>query len=141
MAPTLLGTSSENGDRILVEKITRLWRAPKRWEIHFLYNSEGTPVTKRVVGLPGERVSVRNNCVCINGAEVSPPSELQKLKYYAMGNLAAGREVDCGQGFFVMGDDSRDSWDSRYLGPVARADFRGRAWCIVSPLNRARLLN
>ena len=141
MAPTLRGTSYENGDRILVEKITGLWRAPKRWEVYFLYDAEGTPVTKRIVGLPGERVSVRNNHVRINGAEISAPPEVQAVKYFAMGNLGAGREVDCGDGFFVMGDDSRDSWDSRYLGPVQKNQFRGRAWCILWPFERVRFLN
>ena len=141
MAPTLRGTSYQNGDRILVEKVTGLWRAPKRWEIYFLYDAEGTPVAKRVIGLPGEKVSVKDNRVCINGREIQTPLRVQSLKYYARGNLVGGREVDCGEGFFVMGDDSKDSWDSRYLGPVSKTQFRGRAWCILSPLDRFRLLN
>src|SRR5690242_19966272 len=67
MKPALQGTSYENGDRILVEKVTKHWRSPKRWEVYFMYDAEGTPVAKRIVGLPGEKVSVKDNQVRING--------------------------------------------------------------------------
>src|SRR6476659_5989692 len=63
MAPSLQGTSSENGDRILVEKVTKHWRSPRRWEIYFMFDAEGTPVAKRIVGLPGERLTVKNSQV------------------------------------------------------------------------------
>jgi signal peptidase I len=140
MKPTLQGTSYENGDRILVEKVTKHWRRPKRWEVYFMYDAEGTPVAKRIVGLPGEKISVKKNQVRINGAPITPPPELKNLKYYPMGNVAAGREVECGTGFFVLGDDSKDSYDSRYLGPVSSSQLRGRVWCIVWPRSRCGFL-
>ena len=133
MAPTLNGTSYATGDRILVEKISGRFRAPKRWEIYFYYDTEGNPVAKIVVGLPGERISIRTNGICINGTALSRPKELQPVKYYDYGSLANGREVECGQGYFMLGDSSRDSFDSRYTGLVTKERFRGRVWCIVSP--------
>jgi signal peptidase I len=136
MAPALQGTSFECGDRILVEKISGWFRKPKRWEIYFYYNSEGTPVAKRVVGMPGEKVSIKNKTVYLNGKEAHPPDYLEHLKYYTFGNVAAGREVDCGAGYYVLGDDSRDSYDSRFLGPVPPKDFRGRVWLVLWPFER-----
>jgi len=133
MAPTLSGTSYQNGDRILLEKITGRFRAPKRWEIYFYYDTDGNPVAKRVVGLPGEKISIRTNEICINGTPLSRPEKLQSLNYFGYGSLANGRQVDCGQDYFMLGDSSRDSYDSRYTGLVARERFRGRVWCIVSP--------
>ncbi len=133
MAPALLGTTYENGDRILLEKITGRFRAPRRWEIYFYYDTDGNPVAKRVVGLPGETISIRANEVCINGIPLSRPEQLRSLKYFGYGNLAHGRQVDCGQDYFMLGDFSRDSYDSRFTGLVARKRFRGRVWCIVSP--------
>src|ERR1700751_3778011 len=50
MAPALNGTSYENGDSILLEKISGHLRAPRRWEIYFFYDTDGNPVAKRVVG-------------------------------------------------------------------------------------------
>jgi signal peptidase I len=141
MAPALQGTSYSNGDRILVEKITGCFRTPKRWEIYFLYDADGTPVAKRIVGLPGERVSIKGNSVYINGIENRPPQRLQSLKYYPLGNLARDHEVECGNDYFVLGDDSKDSYDSRYLGPVTPAQLRGRAWCILWPFSRVGFVN
>ena len=133
MAPTLNGTSYQNGDRILLEKITGRLRAPKRWEIYFYYDTEGNPVAKRVVGLPGEEISIRSNQIYINGRPLTRPKELQSIKYFGYGSLLDGRHVDCGQGYFMLGDASVDSHDSRYTGPVTRERFRGRVLCIVSP--------
>lgn len=141
MAPALQGTSYSNGDRILVEKVTGCFRAPKRWEIYFLYDAEGTPVAKRIVGLPGEKVSIKGTSVYINGAETRPPQRLQSLKYYPLGNLARDHEVECGNDYFVLGDDSQDSYDSRYLGPVTSGQLRGRAWCILWPPSRVGFVN
>jgi signal peptidase I len=133
MAPTLQGTSYENGDRILLEKVSGYFRAPRRWEIYFYYNSEGTPVAKRVVGLPGERISIRKNRIYINGTELEPPGQLREIKYYDYGELANGREVDCGHAYFMLGDASADSFDSRFTGLVMKNQFRGRAWLIAWP--------
>jgi signal peptidase I len=137
MAPTLSGTSYENGDRILLEKLTSRFRAPKRWEIYFYYDTEGTPVAKRVVGLPGEKISIQTNEIYINGIPLPRPKQLQSLKYFGYGSLAKGREIDCGQGYFMLGDASNDSFDSRFTGLVTRGRFRGRVWCVLSPLAHA----
>lgn len=133
MTPALQGTSYENGDRILLEKVTGAIRAPQRWEIFFYYDEEGTPVAKRVVGMPGERISISNRLVHINGVPLERPKEIGPARYYAYGRLAGGREVACDDGYFMLGDSSIDSLDSRYTGVVTRDRFRGRAWLIVAP--------
>ncbi len=137
MAPALQGTSYDNGDRVLMEKVMGWFRPPRRWEIYFFYNAEGSAVAKRIVGLPGEKIAVRNNRIFINGVEIQPPAALRSNKYYAVGRLTDGKEADCGQGYFTLGDDSEDSYDSRFLGPVPRTDFHGRAWLILWPWSRA----
>jgi signal peptidase I len=137
MSPTLRGSSYDDGDRILLEKVTGRFRFPRRWEVYFFYNGDGVPVAKRIVGLPGEKISMKENQLFINGLRIRPPQKLAFLKYYPFGNLTAGREVSCGEGYYVLGDDSRDSYDSRFLGPVRREEFRGRVWCILWPFARA----
>ena len=137
MSPALQGDSFETGDGILLEKVSRWFRSPRRWEIYHFYNSDGTPVAKRIVGLPGEKLSMKGNQLLINGQPLTIPAHLKPLKYFAYGNLAAGREVACGTGYFVLGDDSKDSYDSRYLGTVPKESFRGRAWLILRPSSRA----
>jgi signal peptidase I len=137
MAPTLSGTAVENGDRILVERISLRVRGPKRWEVLWFHNEDGAAVAKRVVGLPGERITIKDNRIYINGTELPRPAHLQNLIYYGYGKLHHGREIECGSGYFVLGDDSRDSYDSRYIGPVDPSRFEGRAWCILWPPARA----
>jgi len=133
MSPALRGEDAATGDRVLVEKITRHLRAPRRWEIHQFHTPEGLLVAKRVVGLPGEKLSLRDGVLYVDEAPLALPAHLAHLRYLPFGNLAQSRAVDCGAGYYVLGDDSRDSLDSRFNGPVARDDFLGRAWYVLGP--------
>ena len=136
MSPTLQGTTYENGDRILLEKVSGWFRAPRRWEIYHFYDAEGNPVAKRLVGLPGEKIAIRTNVIYINGRPIDRPSALQGIQYFGYGTLAHGREVDCAGGYFALGDSSVDSFDSRFTGLVAPQRLRGRVWCVVWPFSR-----
>lgn len=51
------------------------------------------------------------------------------------------RVVDCGEGYFGLGDDSMDSDDSRIEGPIPPNWIVGRAWLIVQPWARFGLVN
>ena len=141
MAPTLQGTSTENGDHVLTEKVSYWFRRPWRWEVITFRNSEGLQVMKRVVGLPGEMVSLKDGEVLVDGQPVRRPRALGFLKYYAFGNLHQGKAAPCGAGYYVLGDDSRDSQDSRFEGPIDPEQIRGRAWLVVRPLSRVRWVN
>lgn len=136
MAPTLRGTTYADGDRILIEKITGRIRSPQRWEIISFYQSDGTLVMKRIVGLPGEEVVLKENRIFIDSREIARPRQLEALRYLGYGNLSNGRAVACGNGYYVLGDDSRDSYDSRFEGPVPAEAVRGRAWLILWPFSR-----
>jgi signal peptidase I len=137
MAPALNGTAYENGDSVLLEKVTGRFRAPRRWEVYFFYDSEGNAVAKRVVGLPGEKIAIRTNEIYINGIPLQRPKNLETNRYFGYGSLRSGREVDCGTGYFMLGDASEDSYDSRFTGLVTRDRFRGRVCCILWPFAHA----
>jgi signal peptidase I len=141
MKPALLGTSRENGDVVLTEKVSLWLRRPRRWEVVALALEDDRPALKRVVGLPGEKVSLRDGEVCIDGDPESRPPSLSDITYFAFGNLFRGKEAECGDGYFVMGDDSRDSEDSRFEGPFARDRIHSRAWLIVWPPGRIGRVN
>lgn len=138
MAPTLRGTGVKDGDWVLSERVSYWFRRPRRWEVVAFHSNDGVPVMKRVAGLPGEEVSLRDGRVRINGSLVPYPAELERIKYVPDGMLCRGRAARCGQGYFVLGDDSGDSQDSRYDGPVAPERLEGRAWLIVWPPSRIR---
>jgi signal peptidase I len=136
MAPTLQGTNPDEGDRVITEKVSRWFRRPRRWEVITFINDTGDKRMKRVAGLPGESVQmVRPGELLINGEPVEYPSVLDH-KYLRFGNLTDGKAVTCGNGYYVLGDDLKDSDDSRFNGPVPNSRLMGRAWLIVWPWKR-----
>ena len=83
---------------------------------------------KRVVGLPGETVSMVNGELYINGKHMPDPHG----RYDERIGGGAGRSfrpVTVGQNeYFMMGDNRDQSSDSRYWGTVDFSPFRGKAW-------------
>jgi len=144
MSPTLRGESVLNGDIVLSERISYHLRNPRRWEV-LLYREEEQQmqVMKRVIGLPGETIAFDQPTqeFIVNGARASRPASLQGIKYLAYGNLANGKQVSCAEGYFVLGDFSMDSQDSRWLGPVNTSQIRARPWLVVWPLSHLRFVN
>jgi signal peptidase I len=142
MGPTLRGTSVRNGDIVVTEKVTYRFRRPRRWEVvEFLDEEVGVRVMKRIVGLPGESVALRGGNFVVDGTPVPRPRSLETLTYYAYGNLMNGATVACGDGYFIVGDDSRDSQDSRFEGPLPAGRILGRPWLVVWPPGHRRFVN
>ncbi|QDU74257.1 Signal peptidase I V [Bremerella volcania] len=136
MQPTLKGTNPDNGDRVITEKVSRWYRTPRRWEVITFITDSGEKRMKRVAGLPGESIQMlRNGELLIDGQPVECPESLD-LKYLRFGNLIEGKPVPCGDGYYVLGDDLKDSDDSRFNGPVPSHRIMGRAWLIVWPMSR-----
>jgi len=142
MQPTLVGTSYDNGDRVITEKISYLLRTPRRWEVIAFRRDDGTINMKRIAAVPGETISMKlDGTVIINGQPVPLPKSLSHIAYYPIARLFPGREVKCEDGYFVLGDDSKDSDDSRYEGLVRPDRIIGRSWIIVSPRSRLGFVN
>jgi len=80
-------------------------------------DDDGVSVMKRVVALPGENVSIVNNKVAIDGRLVEMPASIDSLEYLPYGNLYRHREEKCKDGYYLLGDETRDSLDSRFKGP------------------------
>ena len=142
MSPTLQGESPETGDWVLTECLSYALREPRRWEVVTFGNREGLQIMKRVVALPGETVALtESGAVLIGGEAVPRPESLGAIEYFACGKLHRGRAAEAGGGYFVLGDDSRDSWDSRYTPPLERRRIAGRAWLRVWPPARIGFVN
>jgi len=137
MSPTLQGTSVDDGDRVITEKVSRWYRKPRRWEVITFVNDAGEKRMKRVAGLPGENVQMLvHGELLIDGQRIECPPSLD-TKYLQYGNLLDGNPVPCGSGYYVLGDDLKDSDDSRFNGPVPARRIIGRAWLITWPWKRS----
>ncbi|HXI09162.1 MAG TPA: signal peptidase I [Thermodesulfobacteriota bacterium] len=94
---------------------------------------------KRVVGLPGDKVELRNKVIYINGAKWDEHFGVNKGGMYGEStekNIDFGPYVVPEGTVFVMGDNRDRSYDSRYWGPVPFKDIKGKALIIYWSWNR-----
>jgi signal peptidase I len=118
-------------ERLVVEKLSYRFHGPRRSDIVVLHDPTGGPelLIKRVVGLPGERVTVADGRVYIDGAVLEEP-------YLAQPTLGQGRSwLVPPLSVFVMGDNRGASRDSRLFGPVLMDQIVGRAAFRYWPLD------
>jgi len=150
MIPTLMP-----GDRILVSKITygprvpfigiRIpgLRKPKRGEVIVFISppERNKSYVKRVVGLPGEEVEIKFGSIYINGEEITDVN-IRKNYYYNRGQFGAEDNLVkiAEDSYFVLGDNSASSRDSRFWGSAPFRDVLGKAVLIWWPPKRIRLI-
>jgi len=131
------------GDHVFMEGLTYRKRPPRRGDIVVFkadYNQwgiqPGTILCKRVAGEPGEHVRLRDGHVYINDAQVTISNAYGEIKYVSLpGTLWTNGTVPAGE-YFVMGDNSANSLDSRYYGTVAKEKILGRMVFCYWPPNR-----
>ena len=146
MEPTLhcakptRGCLSRVSDRVIANRLVYRFHKPRRGDIivftaparvKAVCDAHGTFI-KRIVGLPGERLSMRNGFVLINGVPLVEP--YLRPSYRGRGSGDWGR-VD-GGAYFVLGDNRTMSCDSRRWGVVPRENIIGRAEVTYWPPNR-----
>jgi signal peptidase I len=131
-------------DRIVVTKLQK----PERWDvIVFRYPKDPAQrYVKRLVGLPGEKVYVKGDSVWINDVKMDLPESLAGLEYTdKLGfELEFGSEEKAVQlgidEFFVLGDFSKSSSDSRVWGPLPGVNIEGVVCARYWPMKRLALV-
>ena len=150
MEPTLhcakpvSGCKSRISDRVIANRLVYQFHGPRRGDI-IVFDAPrrveaacgaGGTFIKRIVGLPGESVSMRAGYVFINGARLSEPY-LQPA-YRGRESGSWGRSPS--DGYFVLGDNRAMSCDSRRWGTVPRVSIIGRAEATYWPPRRLERL-
>ena len=138
MRPTLM-----EGDRILVTKILYRVRSPQRGDIVVFRSPENPkrPFIKRLIGLGGDHIEIRDGRIILNGQLTTLPVISQNY-YYNQGAYGQEKQViDVPpNSYFVLGDNSASSQDSRFWGFVPKRFMIGKALYIFWPPWRMRQL-
>jgi signal peptidase I len=133
MYPTLNET-----ERLMVNKIIYRFDQPKIGDIVVFEFEPGRDFIKRIIGVGGNRVEIKNGRVYINNQLLDEPYLPDNIDMYDFGPV----EVPPGY-IFLMGDYRQNSMDSRdpRVGFVSLDYLKGRAFFIFWPLWQARVLN
>jgi len=124
--------------RLVVEKVSYRFHGPQRFDIVVLRlpSQDDELLIKRVVGLPGETVEIRDGEVYINGKMLDEP--------FLDVETRPGRQstiIVPPLHVYVMGDNRNHSNDSRSFGPIPIENIVGRAWISYWPLENVGLVH
>jgi len=141
MRPTLI-----EGDRILVNKFIYRFKTPERGDIIVFKYPEDTKkdFIKRLIALGGETVRIIDGNIWVDGVLIESHKKICQTYYYNKPDTPYGEEdmtirVPDGS-FYVLGDNSASSRDSRYWGFVPKKYLVGKAFLLYWPLTRIRVL-
>lgn len=130
MDPTL-----KNGDIMLLDKMTYRFHEIKRFDIVVVCD-HNTDIIKRVIGIPGEVVSFRDNDLYIDGKKIDQPFSYGDTKDFSFDDI--DQTVIPKNHYFVVGDNRPDSQDSRMktIGFIDKAMIEGKATFTIFPFSR-----
>lgn len=123
MQPNFNGEGSE---RLIVNRVEYMLSDPQRGDIVVLDNPNGgINLLKRIIGLPGETLHLKEGQVYIDGRPIEEPYILEQCNRQRCEDAewVLGKDE-----YFVLGDNRNNSLDSSNFGPVDRSLIIGRAW-------------
>jgi len=122
---SMYNTLNDN-DIVLLSKLSSI----DRFDIIVLKeNDNNATIIKRVIGIPGDKVKIRNSKIYINNKIIEDE--------YAYGETSDYDEITLGDDeYFVLGDNRLISKDSRYFGAIKKSDIKGKAVFRLFPFTR-----
>lgn len=130
----------KNGEYLIVDEISYRFEDPQRGDVViFKYPLDTSKYfIKRIIGLPGEHLTITGNTIAVTSAENPEVLRLDEafLSHQTFGNvdIVLGKDE-----YFVMGDNRPASSDSRIWGPLKKEFITGRAFVRLLPIKRTSL--
>lgn len=133
----------EDREYLLTDKISYRFGSPKRGDV-IVFTAPPRPsedFIKRIIGLPGETVMIKDGSLFINSKKLIENYLPQDLRTNTHGFMQDGEQITLGSDeYFVLGDNRNNSSDSREWGPVKRNKIVGKAWFVYWPPKRFGLI-
>ncbi len=127
--------------RVFVDKVAYRFLGLHRGDVVVVHPQQGgEDLFKRVIGLPGEAIDIRENQVYINDQPIKEPYIAPEASSQSGISPGVLPRVLGPNEFFLMGDNRSYSADSRAFGPFTRDKLVGRVWLRYWPLNTFTLV-
>jgi signal peptidase I len=132
-----------DGEYLLTEKVSYYFNGPSRGDVVVLKPPSQVSedeFIKRVIGLPGEKISISDGKVYVNGQELNEPY-LKNISTSGNSFLEEEKEIIVpADSYLVFGDNRPHSSDSRAWGYITKKQITGKAWIIYWPPSQAGLV-
>ena len=128
-----------DGDLVLVDTLKYRFFSPDRMDIVIFKKADSTENVKRVVGLPGETVTIQNGHIYINGKLL----ETDKISEISLAGIAENPIELMDDEYFLIGDNADSSEDSRFanVGNVKKSQIIGKIWFRIRPFGSLGLIH
>lgn len=121
---------------LLINKVTYRFSAPQRGDVVVFVapNVPGIDYIKRIIGLPGEKIGIKNQNIYINNKLLEEKYLSPDVKTVIQNDKNTSLELTLNDNeYFVLGDNRDHSSDSRVFGPLPKKNIVGKAWFSVYP--------
>lgn len=135
----------EDGQYLIIDELSYRFSTIKRGEVVvFRYPQDPSQYyIKRIVGLPGEKIEIKDDKISIYNDEFPAGILLDESEYLSSGKITGGTlEIVLDENeYFVLGDNRAHSSDSRRWGPLPQKYIVGRAWIRAWPFSQAEVFS
>lgn len=126
----------QNNEIMIVTKYDYLFGKPNRFDIVIChYPGRKEAFVKRIVGLPGDTVSMNNGILSVNGVEYEE-NYITHRPGYTLDEISLADDE-----YFVLGDNRSNSNDSHIIGPIHRNQILGHSRLVIFPFSNIRILD
>ncbi|MBI2103741.1 signal peptidase I [Candidatus Woesebacteria bacterium] len=132
-----------DGEYLLTDKVTYRFNQPNRGDVVIFKapGESGDDYIKRIIGLPGEKVSLSSGKVYVDSKVIEEAYIPADFRTSQGTFLQEGKEVVVPENqFFVLGDNRNHSADSRSFGFIEKSSIIGRAWLLYWPINNLGII-
>ena len=123
-----------NGELLLERKIGYNSTNIKRFDIVVIKEGK-EEIIKRIIGLPGEHISYKNNKLYVNDKVLEENFDFRKTNDFNLEEICSCNSIPEGK-YLVLGDNRRGSYDGRMFGFVKKSQIEGKTSLTIFPFNR-----